>query len=324
MVSKKDREVTVVGPGRMGVGIALAFALKGFHVTLIDAKERTEEAYGTLEKKVTKELQANVKLLKKIASLQVPPRRVLAHVAFSRELTSEHLNVPFVFEAIPEKPEWKIDLFRKISPLLGKKTLLASTTSTIDLKTLKAGVTSPKRLMITHWLNPAFIIPLVEVAVSKETDAESIKRMKTLLIRIGKVPVVLKDSPGFIVPRIQALAMNEAIRIYEEGVAPPEEIDRAIRTGFAFRLGVLGLLEFVDLGGLDILYYADEFLSSALGSGRFEKPKLVEEKMRKGEIGPRSGKGIFDYQGVDVRALFEKRYKALVKMLRFAKENRLL
>jgi len=324
VVSKKDREVTVVGPGRMGVGIALAFALKGFHVTLIDAKERTEEAYGTLEKKVTKELQANVKLLKKIASLQDPARRVLARVAFSRELTSEHLNVPFVFEAIPERPEWKIDLFRKISPLLGKETLLASTTSTIDLKTLRAGVTIPERLMITHWLNPAFIIPLVEVAVSKETDAESIKRMKTLLTRIGKIPVVLKDSPGFIVPRIQALAMNEAIRIYEEGVAPPEEIDRAIRTGFALRLGVLGLLEFVDLGGLDILYYADEFLSSALGSKRFEKPNLVEEKMRKGEIGPRAGKGIFDYQDVDVRALFEKRYKALVKMLRFAKENRLL
>lgn len=320
----RRKRITVIGPGRMGVGIALAFALKGFQVTLIDAKERTEEAREAVEKKATEELQSNIRLLKKMGSFQGAPRRVLAHVAFSRALTSEHLHVPFVFEAIPEKPEWKVDLFRKVSPLLGEETLLASTTSTIDLKTLKKGVAHPERLMITHWLNPAFIIPLVEIAVSEDTDASAIERMKGLLHGIGKVPVVLKDSPGFIVPRIQALAMNEAIRIYEEGVASAEEIDRAIRTGFAFRLGILGLLEFVDLGGLDILYYADEFLRSALGSERFEKPRLVEEKMRKGEIGPRSGKGIFDYQGVDVRALFEERYRALVKLLRFMKKNRWL
>jgi 3-hydroxybutyryl-CoA dehydrogenase len=178
--------------------------------------------------------------------------------------------------------------------------------------------------MITHWLNPAFIIPLVEVAVSEQTDAVSIDRMKKVLTKIGKVPVVLRDSPGFIIPRIQALAMNEAIRILEEGVATAEDIDTAIKTGFAFRLGVLGLLEFVDLGGLDILYYADDFLSSAFKSERFKKPKLVEEKMKRGEIGLRTGKGIFEYQNVDVRAVFEKRYRDLIKLLRFMKKNRLL
>lgn len=316
--------VAVVGPGRMGVGIALAFALKGFHVTLIDAKERSDEAYGTVEKRVREELRSNIALLRRIGYLAEKTREVEGRVSFTHGLSPERFQVPFVFEAIPERPEGKVDLFKKIAPLLGQDTLLASTTSTIDLKTLKRGVACPQRLMITHWLNPAFIIPLVEIAVSEETDASAVERMRSLLGRIGKVPVVLKDSPGFIVPRIQALAMNEAIRIYEEGVASPEEIDRAIRTGFAFRLGILGLLEFVDLGGLDILYFADEFLSSALGSTRFEKPRLVEEKMRRGEVGPRTGKGIFDYQGVDVRALFEKRYKALVKMLRFMKRNRWL
>ncbi len=178
--------------------------------------------------------------------------------------------------------------------------------------------------MITHWLNPAFIIPLVEVAISEETDTTTVDRMKKVLKKIGKSPVVLKDSPGFIVPRIQALAMNEAVRIFEEGVASAEDIDAAIKTGFAFRLGALGLLEFVDLGGLDILYYADNFLQSAFQSERFQKPKLVEEKMKKGEIGPRTGKGIYDYEDVDVRALFEKRYKGLIKLLRFMKKNSLL
>jgi 3-hydroxybutyryl-CoA dehydrogenase len=118
--------------------------------------------------------------------------------------------------------------------------------------------------------------------------------------------------------------MNEAVRIFEEGVATAEDIDAAIKTGFGFRLCVLGLLEFVDLGGLDILYYADDFLYSKFKSERFKKPKLVEEKMEKGEIGPRAGKGIYEYKNVNVRALFEKRYKDLIKLLHFMKENRLL
>ncbi len=323
MVLKKSA-VTVVGAGRMGVGIALAFSLKGFRVNLIDAKERTDEAYRNVAKKVKEVLRSNIAFLKRVGFFKGEGRDVFARISLSRGLGAEPFEVPYVFEAVPERPEWKIAVFRKIVPFLGAHTMLASTTSTIDLKTLKTGVARPERLMITHWLNPAFIIPLVEIAVSEETDASAIAKMKGLLSGIGKVPVVLKDSPGFIVPRIQALAMNEAIRIYEEGVASAEEIDRAIRTGFAFRLAILGLLEFVDLGGLDILYYADDFLSSALGSERFEKPRLVEEKMGRGEIGPRAGKGIFDYQGVDVRARFEERYGALVKLLRFMKKHRWL
>ncbi|RPJ02399.1 MAG: 3-hydroxyacyl-CoA dehydrogenase, partial [Deltaproteobacteria bacterium] len=272
MVAKEKKTITVIGPGRMGLGIALAFALNGFGVTLVDGKERTDEACRTVEGKAKEELRSNVKLLRKIGFLKGPSERVLRRISFSRDLKPENFKVPFVFEAIPEKPDWKIELFRKVSPLLQKNTILASATSTIDLKTLKRGLNNPERLLITHWLNPAFIIPLVEVAVSEETDARAIDRMKKVLTKIGKVPVVLRDSPGFIIPRIQALAMNEAIRIFEEGVATAEDIDTAIKTGFAFRLGVLGLLEFVDLGGLDILYYADDFLSTAFKSERFKIP----------------------------------------------------
>ena len=324
MSSKEKKSIVVIGPGRMGLGIALAFALNGFQVTLVDAKERTDEAFEAVWKKAQEELRSNVKLLKKIGFLRGPSGEILRKISFTHVLEPKEFRVPFVFEAIPEKPDWKIELFKKVSPFLQKDTILASTTSTIDLKTLKRGLKHPERLMITHWLNPAFIIPLVEVAVSDQTDAVSIDRMKKVLTKIGKVPVVLRDSPGFIIPRIQALAMNEAIRIFEEGVATAEDIDTAIKTGFAFRLGVLGLLEFVDLGGLDILYYADDFLSSAFKSERFKKPKLVEEKMKRGEIGPRTGKGIFEYQNVDVRAVFEKRYKDLIKLLRFMKKSKLL
>ncbi len=318
------KQITVIGPGRMGSGIALAFALKGFKVTLFDGKERAAGDYAKVSRNAKAEIRSNVKLLRRIGYLRASSQTILSRISFSHELNRENFNAPFIFEAIPEKPELKIQLFRKISPCVHAGSILASATSTIDLKTLKNGFSYPGRLLITHWLNPAFIIPLVEVAISEETDADAVDQMKKVLKKIGKAPVILKDSPGFIVPRIQALAMNEAVRIFEEGVASAKDIDAAIKTGFAFRLGVLGLLEFVDLGGLDILYYADDFLYSAFRSERFQKPKLVEEKMKRGEIGPRTGKGIYEYQDVDVRAFFEKKYKGLVKLLKFMQKHRLL
>ncbi len=318
------KRIVIIGLGRMGLGIGLAFAINGFGVTMVDGKERTKKAYQANQKKANEEVQSNLKLLRRIGYLRDSSSRISANISFSHEINEEPFDVPFIFEAIPEKPDLKIELFEKISPYVGQDTILASTTSTIDLKTLKKGFINSDRLLITHWLNPAFIIPLVEIAISDQTNPRSIDEMKNLLKTIGKVPVVLKDSPGFIVPRIQAVVMNEAVRLFEEGVATAEDIDRAIKTGFAFRLAVLGLLEFVDLGGLDILYYADDFLYSVFKSERFKKPKLIEEKMKKGEIGPRAGKGIYDYQNVDVRALFEKRYEQLIKMLGFMRRNRLL
>jgi 3-hydroxybutyryl-CoA dehydrogenase len=316
--------IIIIGPGRMGLGIGLAFALKNVQVRIVDGKERLFEEYERVQKNAKEEVYSNLKFLKRVGYLKGDLKEVVSNISFSYGINKKNLEGDFIFEAVPEKPNFKIELFRKISPYVSRDTILASATSTIDLKTLKKGFIYPDKLLITHWLNPAFIIPLVEIAISDETDAGSVDQMKRVLKKIGKVPVVLKDSPGFIVPRIQALAMNEAVRIFEEGVATAEDIDRAIKTGFAFRLGILGLLEFVDLGGLDILYYADDFLYSTFKSERFKKPKLVEEKMEKGEIGPRAGKGIYEYKNVNVRALFEKRYKDLIKLLHFMKENRLL
>jgi 3-hydroxybutyryl-CoA dehydrogenase len=315
----KNKKIIIIGPGRMGLGIALSFALRNAPVRIIDGKERSFDEYETVERNAKKELYSNLKFLKKVGYLKSDLKKVMSNISFSYEIKEENLEGDFIFEAIPEKPNLKIELYKKISPYVHRETILASTTSTIDIKTLKQGFIHPDKLLITHWLNPAFIIPLVEIAFSNETDPHSIQHMKNLLKRIGKVPVVLKDSPGFIIPRIQAVAMNEAVRILEEGVATPEDIDRAIKTGFGFRLCAFGLLEFIDMGGLDILYYADDFLHSAFKSERFKVPKLIKEKMEKGETGPRTGKGIYEYKDVEIKTLFERKYRDLIKLLRFVK-----
>ena len=117
------------------------------------------------------------------------------------------------------------------------------------------------------------------------------------------MPVVCAARPGYIVPRIQALAMNEAARMVEEGVASAEDIDKAIKYGFGMRYATLGMLEFIDFGGGDILYYASRYLTQALGDERYAAPEIIERNMREGHIGLKTGKGFLDYSTLDIEAL---------------------
>jgi len=196
-----EREhIVVIGPGRMGIGIAIAFALHQFKVELIDLKPRSEEEYERGHQKAKQEIASTLSFLRRMGHLKHPPEEIGSNITISRDLDKHQLGGRFVFEAIPERPDLKQALLKKISPYLHQDTIVASTTSTIDLKTLKRGFPHPANLLITHWLNPAFIIPLVEIARVEETRADAVDRMKALLKGIGKVPVVLKDSPGFIIP----------------------------------------------------------------------------------------------------------------------------
>jgi len=221
-----------------------------------------------------------------------------------------------VFEGVPEMVDLKREVLAAASKCVDPEVIIASTTSTILVDDISGWVERPERFLNVHWLNPAYLIPLVEISPGKATDPAIVAQVKALLENIGKVPVVCAATPGFIVPRIQALAMNEAARMVEEGVASAEEIDKAIRYGFGFRYAVLGLLEFIDWGGGDILYYAGRYLEGALGSDRYRSPEVISRNMQEGRIGLRTGAGFLDYSGLDIDAYREQRLAALVDMLR--------
>ena len=201
----------------------------------------------------------------------------------------------------------KREALARCAKLAGPKPIIASTTSTILVDDLSSAVDHPERFLNAHWLNPAFLVPLVEVSPGQHTDPAVTARVKALLESVGKVPVVCAARPGYIVPRIQALAMNEAARMVEEGVASAEDLDKAIKYGFGFRFAVLGLLEFIDWGGGDILYYASRYLTGALGSERYAAPEIVERNMAEGRRGLRDGAGFLELRrarrrGVPARA----------------------
>jgi 3-hydroxybutyryl-CoA dehydrogenase len=312
--------IACLGAGRMGRGIAVAFAYAGHAVTMIDVKAgRSAEEFARLEAEALDEVRKTLASLARFGLLKeadadviIARVRVVAASAGAAALG----DAGIVFEGVPEVVELKREVLDTASKSVGADVIIASTTSTILVDDLSGAIEHPERFLNVHWLNPAYLIPLVEISPGKATDPAIILRVKALLEGIGKVPVVCAATPGFIVPRIQALAMNEAARMVEEGVASAEDIDKAIRYGFGFRYAVLGLLEFIDWGGGDILYYASRYLENALGSGRYRAPDVIETNMRNGRIGLRTGAGFLDYSGMDVDAYREKRLADLVNMLR--------
>jgi 3-hydroxybutyryl-CoA dehydrogenase len=159
-------------------------------------------------------------------------------------------------------------------------------------------------------------MPLVELSPGSATTAATAEQLRGLLQSIGKVPVTCSPSPGYIVPRLQALAMNEAARMVEEGVASAAEIDRAVRVGFGVRYAVLGLLEFIDWGGGDILHHASDHLSQALDAERFRAPPIIGENMAAQRRGLRDGQGFYDFRNVDVDAYRLERMIAFIDLLR--------
>jgi 3-hydroxybutyryl-CoA dehydrogenase len=311
------RDIVVAGPGRMGVGIATAVLMagRGHRITLLDTKPREPGREKAALEKARDEIRANLELLNHLGATAATGESGLQDLRLALGWDPEAAACSVVFEALPETFEAKEPFYAELSEWVGPKAVVASATSTFDVSFFAARYARPGRVLTAHWLNPAFLVPLVEIARTEDTDPAAVAELSAFLGGVGKVPVTLRSSPGFVVPRIQAAAMNEAVRIIEEGVATPAEIDTAIKAGFGFRLAVLGLVEFIDLGGVDILAHAGKYLHETLGQSHFQPPRLVAEKMARGEVGPRSGKGFYDYTGTDTRALFEARCRGFLELL---------
>jgi len=311
--------VACLGAGRMGRGIAVAFAYAGHAVTMIDVKARSAEQFAALEAEALGEVRKTLASLARFGLLtDKDADAVTARVAVAptRNMAAALEGAGIVFEGVPELVDLKREVLAAASNCVAPDVIIASTTSTILVDDISGSVERPERFLNVHWLNPAYLIPLVEISPGTATDPAVVAQVKALLEGIGKVPVVCAATPGFIVPRIQALAMNEAARMVEEGVASAEDIDKAVRYGFGFRYAVLGLLEFIDWGGGDILYYASRYLEGALGSDRYRAPEVISRNMRDGRIGMRTGAGFLDYSGLDVDAYREQRLAAMVELLR--------
>jgi 3-hydroxybutyryl-CoA dehydrogenase len=301
--------VHVIGAGRMGEGIARAFAFAGIPAVIVDARSRSADDAAAYRERVRANLAADLDSKVQLGRLTAEQAAtVLSRIRIlERDDASDVLRqAQLVFEAVPEVEEAKAEALSWLCTLLPDDCLIASTSSSFPVSAMAVMVTHPQRLVNAHWLNPADMVPLVEIGTCASTADATVESVVRILRAIGKIPVVCSDSAGYIVPRLQTLVMNEAARMVAEGVASAEDIDNAVRVGFGFRFAVLGPLEFIDWGGGDILYHASETMTRHHGD-RFAAPELVCTNMEQQRTGLRDGAGFYEYENVDVDAYRRQR-----------------
>ena len=313
--------IVAVGAGRMGRGIAIAFAYAGHRIALVDLRERNDDAWQRLRTEAMDEIAGSLAGLAAQGVLtpeQVPAIAQRVQLVRAPEAPVALAAADLVFEGVPETLAAKREAFEHLNRHCRDDAILTSTTSSILVTQLADLVRLPQRFLNIHWLNPAYVIPVVELSCHPQTAPAVLARAKSLLEEIGKLPVVCGASPGYIVPRLQALIMNEAARMVEEGAASAEEIDKATRYGLGLRFAALGVVEFIDFGGCDILHHASREMSASLDKGRYAAPAIVDRMVADGRLGLKTGSGFYDYQGRDVTAYRRDVLGRTLGMLRHA------
>lgn len=294
-----------VGAGRMGRGIAISFAYAGHRIALVDLRQRTPEAWQKLREEALAEVRGALQGLARLGALdeaRIPEIAARVELVDAAGAPAALAAAELVFEGVPETMQAKREAFAQINRHCSPDAILTSTTSSILVTQLAEIVERPERFLNMHWLNPAYVIPVVELSTHPGTDPAVVARTRALMEGIGKLPVVCGPAPGYIVPRLQALVMNEAARMVEEGVATAEEIDKATRYGMGLRFAALGVVEFIDFGGCDILHHASREMAGSIDAQRYRAPAIVDRMMEEGRLGLKTGSGFYEYAGRDVAA----------------------
>ncbi len=313
------RRIAVVGPGRMGSLIALAYAFAGLSVALVDLRERAPADAAARRDAAWATIDAALAFL--VAEGVAPadaPARTRARLGWhdAAQADAALATADLVVEAVSERREDKAPILARIAAAVRTDCAIGSTTSTIAPDELAAMVTGPRRYLNVHWINPAHVSPLVELQPGRETDPDLVEALRVLHEAMGKVPIVCGPSPGYLMPRLQIALMNEAARMVEEGVAAPADIDRAVRWGLGIRYANMGVLEFVDWGGAEILLHAGRYMAAATGEPRFAPPALVARMIDEGRAGLRTGQGFYDWRERDVPAEQRAVQRRIVGLLR--------
>jgi 3-hydroxybutyryl-CoA dehydrogenase len=279
--------IVVIGAGTMGHGIAQVCAAAGYATTLFDIKR---ELVDRGLARITQNLDKGVARAKVSAEQRA---RTLANLSGSSEFDAAVTGAGMVIEAVPERLELKQRLFSDAARLVGDDAVLATNTSSLSIHKIAAGVPHPERVIGTHFFNPVHIMKLLEIVVGAATSDEVLARVRAFGERVGKSCITVRDSPGFATSRLGLVIGLEAIRMVEEGVASPTDIDTAMRLGYGFPMGPLKL---TDLVGLDVRLSIADYLKDELEHGaHFEPPALLREMVAEGKLGKKSGQGFYDW-----------------------------
>ncbi|HEX7829315.1 MAG TPA: 3-hydroxyacyl-CoA dehydrogenase family protein [Thermoanaerobaculia bacterium] len=279
------RQVAVLGSGTMGRGIAYLSAVAGYDTVVFDIETAAlDAARASIESILRKGVEKG-----KIE--QAAATEALARIQLSSELEPASSGADLIIEAVPEILELKIDLFAQADLFCSPDTILASNTSSISITKLASNVERRDRFVGMHFFNPPHLMKLIEIVSGERTSDATIAQVREVAEKMGKTPIIVRDSPGFATSRLGVAIGLEAIRMLEEGVASAADIDRAMELGYNHPMGPLRL---TDLVGLDVRLGIAEYLSSTLGP-RFEPPQLLREMVAQGKLGRKTGSGFYEW-----------------------------
>ena len=290
-------KVAVLGAGAMGTGIGQIAVQNGCHVVYYDSfPGATDRSKSSIEKIFARLVEKG-----KITSEQ--KEEMLGRMTWSADIDAVS-GADLVVEAVIEDLDVKKDLFAKVEPLLRSDAWLCTNTSSLSIAALSSGLTHPERFGGLHFFNPAPLMPLVEVVPGVKTGDDFTETMEALMLEWGKVPVVAKDTPGFIVNKVARPFYSEAIKLYEEGVASVAEIDAAVKS-IGFRMGPF---ELTDLIGHDVNYTVTETVWSQFFYDPRFRPSITQKRLKEaGLFGRKTGRGFYNYaSGMDAAVVAQE------------------
>ena len=279
------RTIGLVGAGTMGSGIAQAGALSGYDVTMQDI---SDQQVATGIEGITKSLE-RLTVREKISSDD--QCSALARIQ-GTTILEDLSECDVVIEAATENIDLKIAVFGQLDELCKSDAILASNTSSLSITRLAAATRRPDRVIGLHFFNPVPIMKLVEIVRALQTSDETFTEMDTLTRQLGKEPVSVQDSPGFVVNRMLVPMINEAIFVLHEGLASAEEIDTAMKLGANHPIGPLAL---ADMIGVDVCLFVMEILHNDFADSKFRPCPLLKKMVNAGYLGRKSGRGFFNY-----------------------------
>jgi 3-hydroxybutyryl-CoA dehydrogenase len=280
------RRVAVLGAGTMGGGIAHVAALAGFEVALYDVT-------ADLAKAGLERIRANLDTGVGKGKISPADRdRALAAIRTTGDLKSAAFGADLIIEAVPEDLDMKREVFRKLGEICGEEAILATNTSSLSVSKIASAVPRPERVVGLHFFNPPHIMKLIEIVRAWQTSDAAVRAAVVVAKRMGKEAVVVKDTPGFATSRLGLALGLEAMRMVEQAVASPEDIDRAMELGYGHPMGPLRVS---DLVGLDVRLAIAETLHRELGEAHFRPPDVLREKVRAGRLGKKSGEGFYKW-----------------------------
>jgi 3-hydroxybutyryl-CoA dehydrogenase len=279
------KTIAVIGAGTMGRGIAHASALGGYRTIL-------EDLLPNALRRAESEIRANLDKAVELGKVSAADAdAAFARLEFAGSIDSAAREAELVIEAVPEELESKIEIFTLLDKICRPGTVLASNTSSLSLSEIAAVTYRAPKIVGMHFFNPVHKMKLIEVVRALETDDDTLATAVEVGRRMGKEVVVIKESPGFITSRINAMIGNEAFYMLQEGIASAADIDKALKLGLNHPMGPF---ELVDLVGLDTRLHILEYLHSALGE-KFKPAPLLREYVEAGRLGRKTGLGVFEY-----------------------------